>query len=211
MNEPDNKQIDTQASLTIPNVICGVRLVGAFVLVGIAVAGLRYWFVGLYIALMLTDFVDGKLARWMKQRSVLGARLDSLADALLTFFLLVGVGILSWEALQPEWIWLSVAFASYLVSSLYGFSKYGRMPAYHTNAAKVCQLLTLIAAITFVLGWSVWPLRVAAVTLMLTNLEAIAITRLLERWQADVPSVFHAKRLQNDQNESFRDGGTTHA
>ena len=76
--------------VTIPNLICIGRMVGSLVLLAIAVAGWRYWFVGLFLALSLSDWIDGKLARWLHQRSDLGARLDSAADAILYAALIGG-------------------------------------------------------------------------------------------------------------------------
>ena len=64
------------AIVTVPNLICLVRMLGSLALIGVAYAGKPYWFVGLYIALSLSDWLDGLLARRLKQRSDFGARLD---------------------------------------------------------------------------------------------------------------------------------------
>lgn len=189
------------ATFTIPNVICMGRLLGSFVLFGFAVMGWQYWFVGLFLALSLSDWVDGKLARWLHQRSDLGARLDSTADTVLYAALIGGAFILSWERLQHELIWLGVAIGSYAVTTGAGLWKYGRVPAYHTYGAKTTQWLALIAGICLVLDWSVWPMRIAVIAVTLTNLEATAITCVLKQWQADVLTVFHVwpRRRQLDE------------
>lgn len=46
---------------------------------------------GLFVAAGLTDALDGTLARWLKQRTVLGSYLDPVADKLLlsTLFLVI--------------------------------------------------------------------------------------------------------------------------
>lgn len=177
---------------TIPNVICMVRLAGSFVLFALAVIGYRYWFVGLFVVLTLSDWIDGRIARWLHQRSDFGARLDSFADAALYTALLVGTALLRWDAFRAEYLWLAVAVGSYFLTTLTGLIKYHRVPSYHTWAAKKSQALVLLAGIAIVLGWGVWPLRLAALAVTLTNIEATLMTCVLPTWRADVSSLWTA-------------------
>jgi cardiolipin synthase len=194
--------------VTIPNLICIGRMIGSLVLFAIAVAGWRYWFVGLFLVLSLSDWIDGKLARWLHQRSDLGARLDSAADAILYTALIGGALILSWDVLQHELIWLAVVIGSYLLTSGAGLWKYGRVPAYHTYGAKLTQWVALVAGICLVLNWSVWPLRIAVIAGTLTNLEATAITCVLNEWRADVLTLFHVwpedKHIDPNETKKFQ-------
>ena len=179
------------AIVTVPNVICFVRLVGSFFLFALALLQWRYGFVFLFITLSLSDWIDGKLARWLHQRSDLGARLDSTADAALYAALVGGALILSWETLQHEWIWLAIGISSYLLTTGAGLWKYGRVPSYHTYGAKWTQWFAFVAGVCMVLNWSMWPLRIASIAVTLTNLEATAITYVLKEWRADVLTLFH--------------------
>lgn len=180
--------------LTVPNLLCAVRLVGAVVLLPIALQGRNELFLYLYIFLAMTDWFDGKLAVLLNQRTVIGARLDSWADAALYAALLFGLIAMYSDVLLQELAWIAPALASYLVSTLAGFWKYRRWPSYHTRAAKTSWLLTAVAVIALFLDWATWPLRVAGVAITLTNLEAIGITVLLPSWRADVTSIYHAWR-----------------
>lgn len=176
--------------LTIPNFICLGRLGGSFVLVAVAVAGQAHWFLLLFIVLSLSDWIDGRLARWLKQRSDFGARIDSLADSVLYASLLIGVLLLRWATVRTEVVWLAVAVGSYVLSSGVGLWRFGRFPSYHTFAAKKTQFLVLLASICVILDWSVWPLRIAAIAATLTNLEATMISMTIKKWRADVSSLF---------------------
>ncbi len=180
--------------LTIPNVICLVRLVGSFALVPIAWQGHNEVFLWCFIFLAMTDWIDGKLAILLNQRTVVGARLDSWADATLYAALLFGVVTLYGDTLQSELAWIAAALVTYLVSTATGFWKYKRWPSYHTRAAKTCWFLTAVAVIALFSEWAIWPLRVAAVAVTLTNIEAILITIISPAWRADVTSVYHAWR-----------------
>jgi len=179
------------AIYTIPNMICIGRAIGSFGLVWIAIKGWPYWFAGVYAVLNLSDFVDGKLARYLKQRSDLGARLDSFADSVLYGALIIGALILSWDMIQHELVWLAAGIISYLTTSCYGLLKFGRIPAYHTFGAKKTQWLALLAGLSLILEWSAWPMRICAIAAVLTNIEAIAITYVLKEWKADILTFFH--------------------
>jgi CDP-diacylglycerol--glycerol-3-phosphate 3-phosphatidyltransferase len=178
--------------VTIPNLICFARLIGSFVLFAFAVVEWRIPFVALFIVLSLSDWIDGKLARWLHQRSDFGARLDSLADAALYAGLIGGVLLLSWQKLQGELIWwIIVGIFSYALTTGAGIWKYGRIPSYHTYGAKVTQWFALLAGGFVILDGSDWPIRIAMIALTLTNLEATAITFVLKEWRADVLTLFH--------------------
>jgi cardiolipin synthase len=179
--------------VTIPNVICGVRLVGAFVLVGLALTNNSRVFAGVFVALCFSDWIDGKLARWLNQRSEFGARIDSVADAVLFGAMFLGLAWLHWRTLQPEAPWWISAMTTYMVSMLAGLWKYRRMLSYHTRAAKISNWLTLIGAVSVLLEYSVWPFRIAMAAVTLTNLEALLLTWRLQEWRADVPSIFHIR------------------
>lgn len=180
--------------LTIPNLLCLVRLVGSFILIPIAWQGRNEVFLWCFIFLAMTDWVDGKLAILLNQRTVLGARLDSWADAALYAALLFGLVTLYGDTLRAELAWIATALVTYLISTVAGFWKYKRWPSYHTRAAKTSWFLTGLAVIALFVEWALWPLRVAAVAVTLTNIEAIFITIISPAWRADVTSVYHAWR-----------------
>ena len=179
--------------LTIPNVICFARLIGALSLIYFAIANKTLIFTVVFVSLSLSDWIDGRLARWLHQRSEFGARLDSFADSVLYGSLLFGMIWLRWEVLQHETLWWIMGLCSYALTTGAGLWKYGRIPSYHTYGAKITQWLVLFGAVCLLLDFSTWPFRIAMLAGTLTNLEAAAITRILPEWRADVLSVAHAR------------------
>ena len=171
--------------VTIPNIICTLRLLGALSLFAIALTNNPTMFASVFIVLSLSDFIDGRLARWLHQRSDFGARLDSFADAVLYGALFFGLVWLKWDILKQETPWWLVAFLSYVLTTTAGLWKYGKVPSYHTWGAKTSQWLILAGAICLFLDYAVWPFRVAMAAVTLTNLEATAITWHLKEWRAD--------------------------
>ena len=183
---------------TIPNLICGLRLVGSFGLVTIAYLEQEELFLWFFLFLAMTDWVDGKLAILLNQRSVIGARLDSWADAALYTALLIGTVMLHGETLGGELAWIFPALGSYAISTAAGFWKYQRWPSYHTRAAKTCWFLVIVGTFGLFTGWSLWPLRVAFAAATLANLETLAITFILPSWRVNVTSIYHAWHDRDD-------------
>jgi len=198
----------TNRLLTVPNLLCFVRLLGSFVLIPIALEGHNETFPWLFIFLAMTDWFDGKLAILLNQRTVLGARLDSWADAALYAALLFGVVVMYGDTLRSELAWIAVAVTGYLLSVVAGLWKYRRWPSYHTRAAKTSWFLTAVAVVALFIDWALWPLRVAAVAVSITNLESLLITAISPAWRADVTSVFHAWRDRMQEEEGLSRTGS---
>ena len=183
--------------VTIPNIICAVRFAGSIALFGFALANNPGLFAGLFTLLSLSDWIDGKLARWLNQRSDFGARLDSFADSVLYAALFFGLFWLRWNVLKTEAGWWIVAFLSYVLTTSYGLWKFGKVPSYHTYAAKTSQWLILVGAVAMLLNYSSWPFRIAMIGVTLTNLEATAMTWYLKEWRADVLTILHVLPKHN--------------
>jgi len=79
--------------------------------------------------------------------------------------------------------------------------KFGSFPSYHTRSAKTTWFLMVIAAIALFLDWSVWPLRIALLGVVVTNLESIAITATLSQPHTDVISLAAARRIEQKSQE----------
>lgn len=180
----------------VPNLLSGIRFVGAFAIVGLALLGLDSYLIPTIVVLMLTDWFDGKIAVRFHQQTAFGARLDSLADVSFYSAALFAMAWLRTELVLAELGWLIPGMAAYLVNCLLGLARFGQVPTYHTRGAKIAWLFSTLA-ILGVLGARLgWPLRAAGVWVLLVNLEAILITLTLPRCEVDVPSLYHAIKLR---------------
>lgn len=184
----------TTSKLTIPNVICVIRLVGSLALLPLAVADQSRAVLILFLVLAASDWVDGKLAILLNQRSVLGARLDSYADWTLYSMLLFATLWLKGTTLAAESGWLILATATFAVAVISGLLKFGQLPSYHTRSAKTSWLLMIVATVALLSDISVWPLRIAMVCVTIANLESILITRYLREPRTDIASWFTLRR-----------------
>lgn len=180
---------------TIPNLLSCLRLAIVPLLAILAWNSMEWLFLGFFLGALLTDLFDGYLARRLKQESELGAKLDSWGD----FALYMTVPVCAWllwpELILREILFVSLAATSFTLPVAIGFLKYGRLTSYHTWGAKLSAVLLGVSAPLLFAGGPAWPFRLSTVVLALAELEEIAITTVLPRWQANVPSLYHALRI----------------
>jgi phosphatidylglycerophosphate synthase len=198
----------TNRLLTVPNFICMVRLAGSFVLIAIAFMDQSEVFLWLFLFFAITDWVDGKLAILLNQRSVFGASLDSWADAALYTALIFGAVTMHGATLRSELAWVIAALATCLISIAAALWKYRRWPSYHTRAAKISWLLIMVGAVCIFLNWPPWPLRIALVAITITGVEALLITIVSPTWRVDVTSIYHAWRDRSASLSTSQHGET---
>jgi cardiolipin synthase (CMP-forming) len=92
---------DTDRVLTIPNILSFVRLLGVPVFGWLIIAGHDVWAVAMLVVFGATDWLDGWLARKLRQRSPLGMRLDPAADRLYILMALVALVV---RGIMPWWL-----------------------------------------------------------------------------------------------------------
>ena len=97
---------------------------------------------------------------------------------------------------EPLSFWSIVAALA--VPSAFAFIKYGRLPRYRTRAGLVAFYLAGGATLFLIATGATWPLRLAAVGLVVAALEEIAVTAVLPDARAPVRSLPAALRLRRD-------------
>ena len=98
--------------INLPNLITLSRLFAAPIAVYLCLNEEWWWAFWLYLAAMLTDAVDGFLARRFAVRSLVGAYLDPLADKALLVSVFVVLGYLHH---LPNWLVILVVFRDMII------------------------------------------------------------------------------------------------
>jgi len=178
-----------------PNALSFLRLLLAPVLLALAWNGQAKFFFYLLLGSLLTDALDGWIARKLNQTSELGARLDSWAD-MLTFLSLPFAGWwLRPDIVRQESVYLSVGIGFYLLAPACGWLKFRRLPSYHTWLAKAAAVVFALVVIVIFAGGPGWPLRIAMPLVVLACVEEILMTCVLREWRANIPTLRHALQL----------------
>ncbi len=182
----------------VPAALIALRIALAPALLACAVTGAIGWwfFAGLTLAL-LSDILDGALARRIGA-STEGLRLwDGWADTL--FYLSLSAGL--WfhaRAAVVQLLWpLSILVVLQVAMHAFAYLKYGRGPSYHGVTAKAWGLgLFLTFVIAFATPQVAGALWIAILLGYINALDEFAMTAILPRWHQDVLTIGSALALR---------------
>ncbi|MBD3880907.1 CDP-alcohol phosphatidyltransferase family protein [Phormidium tenue FACHB-886] len=154
------------------------------------------WFVLGYGVAVLSDILDGVIARRLGISTMELRQRDSWADVSLYICVALSVWRVHPEVIATFELPLLLLLLAQL--ALYGLTwfKFGKFPSYHTYTAKFWGVTLAIANVMlFGSGRADIPLGIAIAAGLINSLEEIAMTIVLSTWQHDVLSLIHARRL----------------
>ena len=185
-----------ESQLHIPNLLSAFRIACVPVLLALAWHGAVEFFLAGFALGLVSDVLDGALARRLGQATDFGARLDQWAD----FALWVSLPLAAWwlwpAILAREAIYVLVALVCMLLPTAIAVAKYRAMPGYHTWSVRLGSVAMGISTPLLLLFDVAWPFRIAALFQVLCAIDELGITLLLAECRHDVPSVFHAMRMR---------------
>lgn len=155
--------------------------------------GLRLVTTSVFALAILTDFIDGKIARRYNLVTDFGKLWDPIADKALTGMAFVGLSVLGE---LPWWITITILVREWGITALRAaIVKYGVMAANRggklktaTQSLALTLFLLWLPQLPQVVQWSAWTVMIAALVLtVLTGFdylrEAARLRRsALERW-----------------------------
>jgi CDP-diacylglycerol---glycerol-3-phosphate 3-phosphatidyltransferase len=178
----------------IPNILSSFRIIAAPFLLILAWEGYRSLFIGLLIATLLSDSIDGFVARKFNASSNLGAKLDSYGDMAIY----LTVPLCAWwlwpQILKEEALFVFIVIGAYILPLLVGLMKFRKIPSYHTLGAKIAAVIMSIAVLTLFITEFTLIFRVAAMFQAVVACEEIFITIRLPVLQSNVKSILHVRR-----------------
>ncbi len=143
--------------VNLPNLISLYRVLVAPVILYFALTGQEGLFVIFLCTSLISDILDGNLARLMKLQTNFGAALDNLGDILTYILALWGLFLFKWTEIEPHawilWVFLSVFVISYIVS----FARFGKIPGLHLYSAVTAGYIQgIFFFVLFVFGFFPW-------------------------------------------------------
>lgn len=185
-----------RAAKEIPNLLSLLRIVGSPTLIMAGFHGFRTPYLAIFSILILSDFLDGALARCLNTKSVVGAKLDSLGDIAMYASASAGAWLLWPDLIKGEIIHLSLSVSLLGFSCVVCLVKHGQIPSYHTWSAKIASATLGVAAVLMFAGVSKWPFRISVGALAFAALEEMTITLVLPKWRPNVRTIAHAIALR---------------
>ncbi len=188
--------------LNIANVLTVVRILGVPVFGWLLLTeggdsvALRLWAFVAFVLLMITDRIDGDLARKYNLVTNFGKVADPIADKALTGMAFVGlsiIGVLWW------WVTIVVLVREWGITLMrFVVMKYGVMPA--SRGGKIKTALQAFALGGYVLPFEIWDTGFTAVLLWITHI-AMALAVIVTLATA-VDYVRQALKLRTEHNST---------
>jgi phosphatidylglycerophosphate synthase len=176
----------------IVNGITLYRMVAAPVLLLLIISHRPEIFKWLLAISFLTDAIDGYLAHRYKVISILGARLDSIADDLTIAVAITGMIVFKSEFLGQEITPVILLLALFVLQTAFAVVRYGKMSSFHTYAAKTAAILQgIFLLLLFFLDEPVYILfYITAAVTAIELVEEIILVLMLPQWKTDVKGLY---------------------
>lgn len=130
-------KVQIKEKITIPNLLSFYRLAAFPVILFLALAGHEQAFAVLIIINLVTDVLDGMIARIMKQQTEFGARLDSIADMGTYLLVFLGIWMFKRADFAPHIVSFSIFIGLFIGALGLSIIKFGRFPSLHLYSWKI--------------------------------------------------------------------------
>jgi CDP-diacylglycerol--glycerol-3-phosphate 3-phosphatidyltransferase len=178
----------------IADLISISRLVIAPVVPVVAISGYTRMTTALILCGLVSDAIDGTVARLSGPPGERGARLDSACD--LAFYSMAIVAfVIAFPIARTELLGtFIITGASLLLPSVVGWLKFATIPSYHTILSRFVLVAFGIALLAFLLGGFMSLFRVAAALAVVAAIDDLVITMLLDKPASPIPHSLYLLR-----------------
>jgi len=179
-------------SYYLVNGITLYRILAAPVLIIFTFTGSPDLFKWLLALSFFTDVIDGPLARRYKVSSVLGSKLDSIADGLTILAAIIGLFVFKFDFISENFAVVIILIGLFLAQTVFALIKYRRITSFHTYLAKTAMILqgSFLILIFFFEEPPYLLFYAAAVMTGLDLIEEIILVFILPVWKANVKGIY---------------------
>lgn len=183
--------IKGESVLNVPNLISFYRLLVFPVILFMALTSRESWFVVLLCISLISDVLDGNIARYLKLQTNFGAALDNLADICTYAMAILGLFVFKWTDIASHawflYLFLSVFVLSYFVS----FFRFRKIPGLHLySAVSAGYVQSIFFFVLFVFGFYSWMFYLAVGWGLLAYIEKILVLLRLDDIKIGVKGLY---------------------
>jgi phosphatidylglycerophosphate synthase len=174
-----------------PNTISLARLLATPILLATVLGRRPELFKWLLLTCLLSDILDGLIARVFRLRSHLGATLDSTADILVMIIMIAGVCLFQRQFVIAHFWEISLAVALFVLELIAALWRYGRISSYHTILNRVAVYAQGIFVIClFLWGYQAWLFHPMIALTIAAALEEFLLLCVLPESRVDVRGLY---------------------
>jgi len=179
----------------LPNALSLARLLAGPLLIALAAFQHERAFAILLVAALITDILDGWLARRLQLQSQLGAMLDSAGDLTTLLAAATGIAVFHVDVWHQHFVAICLVLGGLFVECAFALQRYGRLSSFHTYASKAAgYALGFFIAALFAFGFMPWLFYAAAALSLISTVEELLLLWRLPVWRADVRGLWWVLR-----------------
>jgi len=176
---------------TLPNILSLYRLLSFPFILYFVLEMSRAVFLVLFIISLLTDVLDGFIARKFNRVTRFGARLDSLADEGMYILGLTAIWVFKLSELEPYKAAFLIFACFYFLSIIVSLLKFKLLPALHLYSSKIGGYIQgLFFLVLFAFGFSPFLFYVAIIQGIVSFLEQIIVMLIISEPKTDLKGLY---------------------
>jgi phosphatidylglycerophosphate synthase len=138
----------------------------------------------------LSDILDGMIARKLGVATERLRKLDSSIDTLFYLCSFAAITIHRWDIVRGGLLWIAVIIGLKTARYLFDYVKFRKETSYHMYSAKLWGITLFLFYMDLLLNNRLGVMFGISVSIgVLTNVESLIASVLLDKWEHDVPSI----------------------
>jgi cardiolipin synthase len=183
--------------LNVPNLISLYRLLVFPVILFMALTNRESWFAILLCISLVSDVLDGNIARYYKLQTNFGAALDNLADICTYAMALLGLFVFKWTEIEPHAFILYLFFFLFVLSYIIALYRFGKIPGLHLySAVSAGYVQGIFFFILYVFGFYPWMYYLAIGWGVVAYIEKILVLLKLNDIKIGVKGIYWLLKTQ---------------
>jgi len=191
----NNYPVKKSEILTIPNLITSYRLLTFPLILYFIFSGHERLFAIFLIINLVSDIIDGFIARRFHMETELGAKLDSFADNFNYLLAITGIIVFKMEDLRPHLPSFSIFFGMMALTVIVSLIKFRKFPSFHLYSTKIGGYIQgAFIIVLFTLGFYA-PFYYFMITWAIIGaIEHIAIQLIIPYMRSNVKGLYWVLR-----------------
>jgi len=188
--------------LNVPNLLSLYRLAISPFILYLVLSGQEKLFAVFFCISLISDVLDGNIARIFKLQTRFGAALDNLADICTYILAFIGIFIFKWDDINPHsWIFypfLIVLLLSYIVA----YVRFHKIPGLHLYTVVTSGYAQgIFIFILFASGFYAWLFYTAVILGIIGYTEKIMVLMRLDDIRPGVKGLYWLIKKQKEKAE----------
>jgi CDP-diacylglycerol--glycerol-3-phosphate 3-phosphatidyltransferase len=183
--------INGENVLNVPNLISLYRLLAFPVILFMALTNRESTYVVLLCISLVSDAIDGSIARRFNLQTKFGAALDNLADICTYAMAVLGLFVFKWSEIEPHALVLYIFFGLFILSYIIAFVRFRKIPGLHLySAVSAGYVQSIFFFILFVFGFYTWFYYLAIIWGAIAYLEKCLVLLRLDDIKRGVKGLY---------------------